>query len=68
MMQEELAVPIVVVLHHPQANLVQMTQAVHPPSRFTRPLHRRQQQTDEHRDQRDHHQELDQRESRPDPA
>jgi hypothetical protein len=61
--QEELAVPIVEVLHDPQPDLVQMALSVHPPRRFPRSLDRGKQQPDQERDERDHDQDLDEREA-----
>ena len=60
--QEELAVPVVEVLHHAQADLVEMALAVHPPRRLPRPLHRREQERDQYRDNNDDDQQFDQRE------
>ena len=66
--EEELAVPVVEVLHDPEPDLVEMTLAVHPPGRLPRVLHGRQQQADQDPDDRDDDQELDQREARADAA
>ena len=44
------------------ADLVQVALALHRPAALPRRLHRRQQQADERADDRDHHQQLDQRE------
>ena len=59
-MQEELPVPVVEVLHDSQADLMQMTLAVHAPGRLASVLHGGKQESDQHRDDRDHDQQLDQ--------
>jgi hypothetical protein len=46
-----------------QPDLLQVVAALRAPRRFPRLLHRRQQQGDEDGDDRDHHQQFDQRES-----
>src|SRR5262249_40958744 len=63
MVQVELAVPVVEVLLHAHADLVQVALTLHPPCRLAGVLHRRQEQPDEHADQPDHHQQLDEREA-----
>jgi hypothetical protein len=64
-MQKELPVPIVEVLHDSQADLVQMTLAVDTPGRLTRLLHTGKQQSGQNRNDRHHDQELDQCETCP---
>jgi hypothetical protein len=48
---------------HCQAELLEVVGALEAASRFPRRLNGRQQETDQHRDDRDHDQKLDQRES-----
>jgi len=48
---------------HPQADLLQVVDALRPPRGLARRLDGRQEQGDQHGDDRDHHQKLDQRET-----
>jgi hypothetical protein len=48
-----------------EADLLQVVRTLHPPGRLTRRLDGGQQQGDQDGDDRDHHQEFDERESTP---
>ena len=53
-----------VVVVHRQADLLEVVDALHAPGRLPRRLHGGQEQRDQDRDDRDHDQQFDQRESR----
>ena len=55
----------VVMVVQGQAELLEVVGALHPAGRLARRLHRGQQQRDQDADDRDHHQQLDQRKRRP---
>jgi hypothetical protein len=48
---------------HSQANLLKIVRALSPPRCFAGRLHSRQEQRNQHRDNRDHYQQLDQSEA-----
>jgi hypothetical protein len=51
------------IVEHGKAELPQVVLAAHPPGRFPRRLHGRQQHADEHADDRDHDEQLHEREA-----
>ena len=55
----------VVIVVHRQADLLQVVGALHPAGRLARRLHGRQQQGDQHADDRDHDEQFDQGERWP---
>jgi len=55
----------VVIVMQRQADLLEVVRTSRPARRFPRRLHRREQQCGQNADNRDHHQQLDQRERRP---
>jgi hypothetical protein len=60
--EEELAVPVVEIMHHPQPDLVRVSPAIHPPRRLADALHGREEKPDQDGNDRDDDQQLDERE------